>query len=210
MKKQIWVFILLSLWLINTFGADPSDKPAVTEAFSGSELQGYEDYPPAVKKLIKLASELSSKQLTYLYGSADPKNGGLDCSGTVYYLLQANQITDVPRQAEQIYRWAWQQGHFHAVNSSQLNSFEFSHLLPGDLLFWSGTYAVERDPPVTHVMIYLGKNKQNEPLMFGASDGRSYRGHAKYGVSVYDFKLPLPANKSRFLGYSCVPKLNCK
>ena len=48
---------------------------------------------------------------------------------------------------------------------------------PGDLLFWTGTYSVERDPPVTHTMIYLGEEKKSgKPIMVGASDGRTYEG----------------------------------
>ena len=67
-------------------------------------------------------------------------------------------------------------------------NFDFSKLKPGDLLFWSGTYRVKRTPPITHVMLYLGKTKNNELLMFGASNGRTYRGKRMNGVSVFDFK----------------------
>ena len=57
-------------------------------------------------------------------------------------------------------------------------------------MFWNGTYnAGDRDPPVTHAMIYLGvEKKRKQPVMFGASDGRTYDGKARYGVSV--FRLP--------------------
>jgi hypothetical protein len=50
--------------------------------------------------------------------------------------------------------------------------------------------------------------------MVGASDGRSYNGERRFGVSVFDFKLPNGApNKSdpdlvaRFEGYSAIPGL---
>lgn len=56
-------------------------------------------------------------------------------------------------------------------------------------------------------MLYLGKNIEGQPLMMGASNGRSYKGKKIYGVSVFDFQLP--DNKSKFLGYSCIPTLNC-
>lgn len=61
---------------------------------------------------------------------------------------------------------------------------EFSHLQPGDLLFWNGTYNIKRSIDVTHVMIYLGKNNKGELLMIGSSDGRSYQGK-KFMASVY-------------------------
>ena len=78
-----------------------------------------------------------------------------------------------------------------------------------------GTYKVDRDVPITHVMIYLGKQKgTNKPIMVGASDGRSYNGERRFGVSVFDFKLPNGTpNKSdpdlvaRFEGYSSIPGL---
>jgi peptidoglycan DL-endopeptidase CwlO len=74
---------------------------------------------------------------------------------------------------------------------------------PGDLVFWEGTYAVHRDPPISHVMIYLGREKTTKaPVMVGASDGRSYRGTRRNGVSVFDFKLPKPGSAAKFAGHA--------
>ena len=88
-------------------------------------------------------------------------------------------------------------------------ALEFKRLQPGDLLFWEGTYAVKHVPPITHVMLYLGKNHQGQALMVGASDGRTYQGKPMCGVSVFDFKLPRPGSRSRFVAYSCIPGLTC-
>ncbi len=162
-----------------------------------------------MQKLIDVALELASKNLGYQYGSADPKVGAMDCSGTVYYILNTLGVKDVPRSSHLMYQWAWEKGHFYAVNSDQMTSFEFEHLKPGDLLFWSGTYKTDRNPNVTHVMIYLGKNRDGAPLMIGASNGRTYKGRKIYGVSVFDFNLPKSDSKSRFLGYSCTPGISC-
>jgi hypothetical protein len=82
-------------------------------------------------------------------------------------------------------------------------------------MFWSGTYQVNRDVPITHVMIYLGTEKKTEkPVMVGASDGRSYNGERRFGVSVFDFKLPNgtpnkndPDITPRFEGYASIPGL---
>ena len=44
--------------------------------------------------------------------------------------------------------------------------------------------------------------------MVGASDGRTYRGEKKLGVSVFDFTLPQQNAKnpgSRFIGYAKIP-----
>lgn len=156
-----------------------------------------------------MALELTHKNLTYTYGSADPNVGGMDCSGTIYYILTKAGVKNVPRSSHLIYQWAAENGHFYPVNATQVNSPEFAHLSPGDLLFWKGTYNVKHDPDVTHVMMYLGKNKEGKPLMIGSSDGRTYKGRKIWGVSVFDFELPNPASASKFLGYSCTPEINC-
>jgi hypothetical protein len=91
--------------------------------------------------------------------------------------------------------------------ASTLNDPEFASLHPGDLLFWSGTYATgKREQPVTHVMLYLGKLKTNgHAVMFGASDGRRFAGESRCGVSVFDFELPKEGGKSAFYGYGPIP-----
>jgi hypothetical protein len=58
-------------------------------------------------------------------------------------------------------------------------------------------------------MLYLGKNKKGEPLMFGASNGRTYEGKKMNGVGVFDFKLPKEGAPQKFVGYSCIPSLTC-
>lgn len=180
----------------------------ITETILPSHLEEFESNSLPVKNLIEKALKLANMHLGYLYGSADPQNGGMDCSGTIYYLLK-EFLEDVPRQSDEIYTWVWQKGDFIAVNGSDFNSFEFAKLKPGDLLFWSGTYPTTRKIPVTHVMLYLGKTSKTSPIMFGSSDGRTYHNKQMYGVSVFDFKLPDKNAKSRFLGYSCIPGLTC-
>jgi hypothetical protein len=167
-----------------------------------------------VKTLISSALELTLQNLTYTYGSSDPLNGGMDCSGTIYYVLRKTGFPDVPRDSSGQYAWTRKAGTFRAVVSRSLGSFEFDELLPGDLLFWTGTYQVEREIPVTHVMIYLGtERKTKRRVMFGASDGRSYAGQPRWGVSVFDFQMPLarPDNPERrgatFIGYGRIPGL---
>jgi hypothetical protein len=161
---------------------------------------------------------LTTLNLSYKYGSSDPNDGGMDCSGTVYYLLKDAGVKDVPRDSSEMYKWVWTAGLFQAVVSSHPDTFEFDRLKPGDLLFWTGTYRVERDPPVTHVMIYLGINRQNgRRVMVGASEGRRFDDISRYGVSVFDFTMPSAEKaagsagsselQSRFIGYGPVPGL---
>ena len=131
----------------------------------------------------------------------------------------------MPRQANEQYAWVRKNGRFQAVLSKKASSFELDDLHPGDLLFWTGTYSVDRDPPVTHTMVYLGRRKTDgKPVMVGASDGRPYDGQRRNGVSVFDFKLPAapsgasadtraaaaPDRSPNFAGYGTVPGLSAR
>jgi cell wall-associated NlpC family hydrolase len=194
-------------------GAEKKGAPNVT--LSPDEIAGYDSYPPKVRQILDAGLALTKENLGYTYGSADPANGGMDCSGFIYYLLTENGFKDVPRDSSQQYVWVRKAGNFNAVLSRHEDSFEFDALKPGDLLFWSGTYNIDRDPPITHTMIYLGREKRTKKrVMIGSSDGRTYDGKQRFGVSVFDFKMPPPPNSGDakispvFVGYGRIPGLN--
>lgn len=173
-----------------------------------AEIREFPAQPGGVRKLIESCLALTARNLTYTFGSADPERGGLDCSGFVYYVLREHGFAQVPRDARGIYAWARRAGKFRAVVSRKADSFEFDELLPGDLLFWTGTYALDQDPPVSHVMIYLGTEKSGGGrIMAGSSDGRSYRGKKRNGASVFDFTLPRADSPATFIGYARIPGL---
>jgi len=186
--------------------------PNVT--LSPDEIADYDGYPPKVRQILDAGLALTKQNLGYTYGSADPANGGMDCSGFIYYLLTENGFKDVPRDSSQQYVWVRKAGNFNAVLSRHEDTFELDALKPGDLLFWSGTYNIDRDPPVTHTMIYLGREKRTKKrVMIGSSDGRTYDGKQRFGVSVFDFKMPPPPNSGDakispvFVGYGRIPGL---
>ncbi len=200
----------------------PSPSPeqkkrgAVNATLSPDAITGFDNYPAKVQKLLTSALELTTRNLEYKYGSADPANGGMDCSGFVYFLLTQNRVSDVPRDSSGQYVWVRKAGTFEPVLSRKEDSFEFDNLKPGDLLFWTGTYAIDRDPPITHAMIYLGREKKTGArIMVGASDGRTYQSQQRFGVSVFDFKMPHPEKgeiedgktRPRFIGYAHIPGL---
>ena len=111
----------------------------------------------------------------------------------MYHPLRAQAFPDVPRDSSGQYA-ARKRGLFFAVVGKKAESFEFDDLLPGDLLFWTGTYEVQREIPISHVMLYLGTEKKTKRrVMFGASDGRTYAGIQRWGVTVFDFKMPREA-----------------
>jgi peptidoglycan DL-endopeptidase CwlO len=192
--------------------AEKRGAPNVT--LSPDEIGGYNGYPPKVRQILDAGMALTKQNLGYTYGSADPANGGMDCSGFIYYVLQQNGFPDVPRDSSQQYVWVRKAGNFNAVLSRHEDSFELDALKPGDLLFWCGTYNIDRDPPITHTMIYLGREKRSKKrVMVGSSDGRTYDGIQRFGVSVFDFKLPPPPSSNDaklspvFVGYGRIPAL---
>src|SRR5215467_414977 len=119
----------------------PSASPAQTPApgkkswpnvsLSPDQISGYENYPLKVRKIIDAGLALTKQNLGYTYGSADPKNRGMDCSGFIYYVLQQNGFPDVPRDSSQQYVWVRKAGNFNAVLSRKEDSFEFDALKPG-------------------------------------------------------------------------------
>lgn len=190
------------------------EKDLGNATISTDQIKDYEGYPETVRKIVDLSLALTKQNLKYSYGSADPSSGGLDCSGFVYYVLRQVGLDDVPRDSASQYVWVRKAGNFRAVLSREADTFELDGLKPGDLLFWTGTYSIERDPPVTHAMIYVGREKESgKRIMVGASDGRSYDGKQRFGVSLFDFKLskPKPSNDAKlsplFVGYGSVPGL---
>jgi cell wall-associated NlpC family hydrolase len=206
-----------------TPSASPTESPEAGRGKKGwpnvslspDQIEGYEKYPPKVRQIIDAGLALTKQNLGYTYGSADPTNGGMDCSGFIYYVLKQNGFPDVPRDSSQQYVWVRKAGDFGAVLSRKEDSFELDDLKPGDLLFWRGTYNIDRDPPITHTMIYLGREKRtNKRVMVGSSDGRTYDGKQRWGVSVFDFKMPPPPKSGDakispvFVGYGRIPGLS--
>jgi cell wall-associated NlpC family hydrolase len=201
----------------------PSSSPITKKAgipnatIPVTEISDSKSYSPEVKKVIDLGLNLTTQNLSYKYASADPANGGMDCSGFTYYVLSKCGIKDVPRDARQQYVWLRKAGTFEAVLAQRDDSFELDALKPGDLLFWVTPYSVSREPDVIETMIYIGRDKAtNQRLMVGASEGRTYKDQMRKGVGIFDFKIGRTASKASkeptavFVGYGRIPGLSGK
>lgn len=168
----------------------------------------YDQLTPKVQALIKSSLDLTRKNLAYTFGSDNPKKGGMDCSGAICHLLRTQGFEKPPRMSHTIYLWLQEHQqltrlkHVYTPNHPTLRLMK-----PGDLVFWEGTYAVgERNPPISHVMLYLGTLKADgKGVLFGASSGRRYRGKKIHGVSVFDFKVPTEKSKATLVGFGPIP-----
>jgi len=192
----------------------PKRQGAPNATLAPDAIKGFDNYPLKVQQLLTSALELTTRNLNYKYGSADPANGGMDCSGFVYFVLKQNGVSGVPRDSSEQYVWLRRARQFESVLSQKDDSFELEDLKPGDLLFWTGTYSIERDPPITHAMIYIGREKKTgQRVMVGASDGRIYQGQSRNGVSVFDFRIQRAGKadegklRPTFIGYGHIPGL---
>lgn len=184
-------------------------RPAAVSTISIEEIRDFDKYPKQVQSLVQSALALTHLELRYLYGSHEPNKGGMDCSGAMYHLLHFQGLKDVPRQSDEMAMWVEKKSQLHLTpTATDFDSPEFADLKPGDLLFWTNTTATTRKLPVTHVMVYVGKRKKDgKRIIFGSSDGRSFSGMRRSGVSIFDFHLPRAEGTARLHGYGSAPGL---
>jgi cell wall-associated NlpC family hydrolase len=115
----------------------------------------------------------------------------MDCSNTTRYLYQVTAGISLPRTASDQYYYLHLQDKAWDVpmNSSGFADCNFlrSNLKPGDLLFWQNTYRPERQPPITHVMIFLGTDAKGRWLMAGSQGSHGFYNRRRSGPDVYVF-----------------------
>jgi len=184
------------------------ERPAL---IAPSSLVDFETLPEDRKRLLKLAIAVAKESpwLPYRFGGSDPKEGGFDCSGAVHFVLTKAGLTP-PRSSVDQYLWLKTANRLMEppAKLTDMDDPSLKNLRPGDLLFWGGTYTPSdgRKLTITHVAIYLGKEKSDGlSVMINATDGRSYRGKKANGYGIYDFRLPSAGSKSIFMGYGTPP-----
>ncbi len=183
--------------------------PAAVSTLAIEDIRDFDQYPKQIQSLVQSCLALTHLDLGYMYGSHEPSKGGMDCSGTIYHVLHFQGLKDVPRQSDEMCNWVDRKNKLYLTpTATDFDSEEFANLKPGDLLFWTNSTETARKLPVTHVMVYLGKlKKTGKRVVFGSSDGRSYMGERRSGVSVFDFSLPRPGGTKHFYGYGPTPGL---
>jgi hypothetical protein len=136
-----------------------------------------------------IADQLAGIGLPYLWGGADPADGGLDCSGFVKAVFQRAYGLCLPDESGKQYEWLSRHG--RVWNAA--TGWSPSDLQAGDLIFWSGTSPSERASPITHVMMYAGHNR-----MVGAQSAGRQIGGKTAGVGYFFFQPGAPAGNPSF------------
>lgn len=175
------------------------------------ELADFETLSPERKRLIETAIKVATDWpwLPYAFGGADPAQGGMDCSGAMYYVMKRAGLVP-PRTALAQYLWLndHQRLHLVAEGADTDKHPSMRWLKPGDLLFWStdNTIVPGKIANINHVAMYLGsETRDTRKIMINSTDGRSYRGIQSNGYGIYDFKMPTKGSKSKLIGYGTPP-----
>ncbi len=211
--RTLTILVLAILYAPPGYHLYAKDNLVQPATLKPSELQLPQQLSEPRRNLIELGLQTATKYgwLKYVFGSADPTKGGFDCSGATYYLLRKSGMKP-PRTSSGQYLWVKDASNLVAVNkdTTSLDDPVFARLIPGDLLFWAGTYQPTdgRTTKVTHVAIYAGKDPDGRPVMLNASSGRTFRGASQHGYGIFDFRLPRPGSRSKFLGYGSPPGLD--
>ncbi len=123
-----------------------------------------------------------SNTARYLYKKTTGKEIGRTASDQYYLLRQKKRVWDAPRSASGQVDPAWLKNTLKA----------------GDLLFWEHTYKPTRQPPITHVMIFIGADSRGRLVMAGSQTmGAIEPPIGAGGPNIYIFHADAPCG-----GYS--------
>jgi len=121
----------------------------------------------------------------------------MDCSNTARYIYKVTTGIQLPRTASDQYYYLHLQGKAWDVPQDAYGLADTTYLRrnlkPGDLLFWENTYRPERQPPITHVMVYLGVNDKGQWIMAGSQTSRGGEHNRRNGgPDIYIFRPSQP------------------
>jgi len=171
----------------------PSPAP-VSEPASASGSRYTLEQVALQKKFVEETRQLALSGVGYDSSWRPPgeeSEWDMDCSNTTRYLYRKVAGIGIERTASDQYYDLQQKGMAWEVprdgQGEPDSAALFAKLQIGDLLFWQNTYKPERDPPITHVMIYLGQNKEGKYLMAGSQMGGGFFNVSGSGPDIYLF-----------------------
>jgi cell wall-associated NlpC family hydrolase len=165
--------------------------------------------------LMQEATALQSLGLRYGESWVPPGESAawrMDCSNAARHLVRRTRGINLPRTASDQYLYVRQNGRLKRVGGwfggIPDTGWWAKRLRPGDLLFWEHTYKPKRQPPVTHVMVYLGRGAGGELLMAGAQNSKGvgiYKLRPKVAYGGHGGFLGLFKKKGRLVAYGRLP-----
>lgn len=165
--------------------------------FGGSEPS------PEMRQLVTVirarAERIASFGLTYKFGGDHPTEGGMDCSGTMKFMLDDIGFSSMPPTSYHQYEWLKKNRTLHHTKTIPASMGGRKGINPGDLIFWGGTY--DSGHKVSHVMIYLGQSGDGTHYMFGAR-GKKKKGLFGAGVDIFELSSGYQKN---LVGYGSLP-----
>lgn len=181
-------------------------------------------------KLKKTTKWLASFDLRYAKPWTPPdstKAINMDCSNTARFIYKQSLGVDLPSGGSYDMYTAFKKkrlvNHAPMLNPTTVHTRRLRRKLrSGDLLFWINTHSdigPNSNPPVSHVMIYLGKTKKNVMRMVGSNTFGKGKYTSGGGPDVYVFdpnqsigcvrsvktdkKSPcIPGKESRFFAFA--------
>lgn len=164
----------------------------------------------AQARLLAESENLAKLDLGYDENWVPPgedKAWDMDCSNTSRYLYKKATGIDLPRTAsDQYYNLKIQDRAWDVPLDGEDKpdvAYLQRNLRVGDLLFWENTYKPERDPPITHVTIFLGTDANGNWIMAGSqSSSVGKYGRTRGGPDIYLFDpLKTAGGYSTWLGF---------
>jgi hypothetical protein len=147
-------------------------------------------------KLREVADELSKHHIRYA-GNFKPSGTNftlkMDCSNTARYMYEEALDVHLPRTSYDQYISVKNSGNLKIppITNGKIDSERLKKILKtGDLLFWINTHSdipKNWNPPIGHVMVYMGKSKKGEMIMAGAGTYGKGKRTKKGGVDFYKF-----------------------
>jgi LysM repeat protein len=147
------------------------------------------------QKFIAETRQLATNRVSYNEDWTPPGEQDswvMDCSNTTRYLYKKVAGIQIDRTASDQYFSLHQKDKAWMVPLSNDGkpdvNFLKQNLRPGDLLFWENTYKPKREPPITHVMIFLGSNSKGQWIMAGSQEsGGGETPRRGGGPDIYQF-----------------------
>jgi len=153
--------------------------------------------PSRGEDVLAVTNQLIHQHLSYIYGSEDLHNGGLDCSGFVQVVFRESCGVELPNEADK--QLDYLRTHGQVWDST--SKWTEATLQPGDLIFYAGPYELSRTSRISHVMMYCGHGVMAGSQGAGRRLDGTYAGVGYYAFWPHPPKGILGESGDRFLGH---------